>query len=151
MAESLGVKFAKWDKADGYEVSRDCYNSYFYAVESNSTDVMDKLRLQGEEVVKYLDGGSALHLNLEEHPTKEGYARLISLASKYGCNYFTTNVPATCCEEPGCGYINKANVDKCIRCGSDNVTHATRIIGYLRKTSSFSKERQTEEAERYYH
>ena len=27
-AENVGVKHAKWDKADGYFVPRDCYNSY---------------------------------------------------------------------------------------------------------------------------
>ena len=28
-AENLGIKNAKWDKKDGYQVSRECYNSYF--------------------------------------------------------------------------------------------------------------------------
>ena len=35
-AENLGVKNAKWDRADGLFVPRDCYNSYFYAVEDES-------------------------------------------------------------------------------------------------------------------
>ncbi|MEX2365307.1 MAG: anaerobic ribonucleoside-triphosphate reductase, partial [Pseudohongiellaceae bacterium] len=29
-AENLGVKNAQWDRKDGYQVSRGCYNSYFY-------------------------------------------------------------------------------------------------------------------------
>ena len=41
-AESLGVKNAKWDKEDGYRVSRDCYNSYFFAVEDESMDPLTK-------------------------------------------------------------------------------------------------------------
>ena len=33
-AENVGVKHAKWDREDGYKVPRDCYNSYFYKVDS---------------------------------------------------------------------------------------------------------------------
>lgn len=35
-AENLGVKHANWDRKAGYVVPRDCYNSYFYAVEDTS-------------------------------------------------------------------------------------------------------------------
>lgn len=56
-AENLGVKNAKWDKAGGYYVPRDCYNSYFYLVEDETTNVVDKFRLHGEKYTKYLDGG----------------------------------------------------------------------------------------------
>lgn len=56
-AENLGVKHAKWDKEDGYVVPRECYNSYFYAVEDNSLNILEKFRLHGKEFVKNLDGG----------------------------------------------------------------------------------------------
>lgn len=56
-AENLGVKHAKWDREAGYKVPRDCYNSYYYAVEDNSLTVLDKFKLHGREYVKYLDGG----------------------------------------------------------------------------------------------
>ena len=62
-AENLGVKNAKWDKEDGLYVPRDCYNSYFYAVEDTDLTVIDKLKLYSHDVTQYLDGGSALHLN----------------------------------------------------------------------------------------
>lgn len=55
-AENLGVKHANWDRKDGYVVPRDCYNSYFYAVEDTSLTILDKFKLHGEEYVKYLDG-----------------------------------------------------------------------------------------------
>jgi hypothetical protein len=48
-AENVGVKHAKWDKRDGYVVKRDCYNSYFYAVEDNSLNIVDKFRLHGNK------------------------------------------------------------------------------------------------------
>jgi len=55
-AENLGVKHATWDKADGYFVPRNCYNSYFYAVEDKSLSILDKFKLHGSNYVKYLDG-----------------------------------------------------------------------------------------------
>ena len=64
-AENLGVKHANWDRKAGYVVPRDCYNSYFYAVEDTSLTVLDKFKLHGKEYVQYLDGGSALHMNLD--------------------------------------------------------------------------------------
>ena len=56
MAENLGVKNAKWDRKDGYEVPRDCYNSYFYRVEDDGVSVLDKFMLHGDRLTKYLDG-----------------------------------------------------------------------------------------------
>lgn len=151
-AEGLGIKNYSWDKKDGYVVNsnRNCYNSYMYPVEAEDMDVniVDKFILHGKEICQYLDGGSALHLNLAEYPTKEGYAKLFELAAKTGCNYWTTNIAVTCCED--CGYINKNTLHHCTKCGSKNVTWATRIIGYLKKITSFSEGRQLEEKMRFY-
>jgi ribonucleoside-triphosphate reductase len=66
-AENLGPKNAQWDKRDGYVVSRDCYNSYFYVVEDEGINHIDKFILHGKEYIEYLDGGSALHVNLDEY------------------------------------------------------------------------------------
>lgn len=152
-AENLGVKNAKWDKKDGYKIpeGRDCYNSYFYVVEDDSINPMDKFLLHGRELVDYLDGGSALHLNLDEALTQEGYRKLINVAAKTGCNYFCINVRITICNEPNCQHIDKRTLYRCSKCGSDNVDHATRVIGYLKRVSSFSKGRRKEHAMRYYH
>lgn len=149
-AENLAVKNYKWDKKDGYWVSdkRNLYSSYFYNPEDNKVSVLEKMVLHGEDYVKYLDGGSALHQNLNEHLSKEQYRQLLKVAANNGCNYFTFNVKNTCCED--CGYISKHTLDKCPHCGSENLTYLTRIIGYLKKTTSFSEARQVEEKARYY-
>lgn len=150
-AENLGVKNYKWDKKDGYVIpkTRECYNSYLYIVEDNEIDPIDKFFLHGRENLQYLDGGSALHLNLEEYPTKESYKKLYKVAAKTGCNYWTTNIEITCCEEEDCGYIDKRTLDHCSKCGSKNISHATRVIGYLRKKKNYSLERQKEANQRY--
>lgn len=148
-AENLGVKNAEWDKKDGYHVLRDCYNSYFYVVEDDETNVIDKFILHGRKINQFLDGGSALHLNLDETLTKEGFRNIINLSAKTGCNYFCTNVKITICNE--CSHIDKRTLSKCSKCGSDNIDYGTRVIGYLKRVSNFSKSRQKEHALRFYH
>ena len=148
MAENLGVKNAKWDREDGYFVPRDCYNSYFYIVESEETNLLDKLILHGERLTKYLDGGSALHANLAEHLSKEQYAKFLRNAIVTNCSYLTVNVPNTICNE--CGYISKHMLNECPKCKSKLLDFLTRIIGYLKRVSAFSEPRQKEEAKRHY-
>lgn len=126
-AENLGVKNAKWDKKDGYIVPRDCYNSYFYIVEDESCSPVDKFRLHGRKYTDKLDGGSALHCNLDEHLTKPQYQFLMNLAIKEGTPYFTFNIPNTVCND--CGHISKHKLAKCPKCGSENIDYATRVIG----------------------
>jgi anaerobic ribonucleoside-triphosphate reductase len=148
LAENLGVKNAKWDKEDGYFVPRDCYNSYFYVVEDQDTMPLDKFILHGKRFTKYLDGGSALHLNLQEHLTKEQYRKLMNVSVKTGCSYWTVNIPNTICND--CGYISKHYLDHCEKCGSKNVDWATRVIGYLKRISKFSADRIKEAKKRFY-
>ncbi len=147
-AENVGVKHAKWDKEDGYVVPRDCYNSYFYVVEDDSLNILDKFRLHGRKYIEHLTGGSALHMNLEEHLSQEQYRQLLRVAAKEGCNYFTFNIPNTICND--CGHIDKRYLGECPKCHSKNVDYATRIIGYMKRISCFSMPRQKEAAKRYY-
>ncbi len=147
-AENVGVKHAKWDKRDGYVVNRDCYNSYFYIVEDEQTNILDKFRLHGKKYIEHLTGGSALHLNLEEHLSKEQYRQLLRVATQEGCNYFTFNIPNTVCND--CGHIDKRNLKTCPSCKSTNLDYLTRIIGYMKRISNFSEPRQKEAAKRHY-
>lgn len=147
-AENVGVKHAKWDLEDGYFVPRSCYNSYFYVVEDDSLNIIDKFRLHGAPYIEHLTGGSALHMNLEEHLSQAQYRKLLKVAVEEGCNYFTFNIPNTICNE--CGYIDKRYLRECPHCHSRNVDYMTRIIGYLKRVSNFSEARQHEAAQRYY-
>ena len=147
-AENVGVKHAKWDREDGYFVPRDCYNSYFYVVEDDSLNIIDKFKLHGAPYIEHLTGGSALHMNLEEHLSKAQYAQLLRVAAKEGCNYFTFNIPNTICND--CGHIDKRYLKECPHCHSKNVDYMTRMIGYLKRVSNFSQARQEEAARRYY-
>ena len=149
-AENLAAKNYKWDKKDGYWVSpdRNLYSSYFYNPEDDSVNVLQKMVLHGRDFVKYLDGGSALHANLKEHLSQSQYRQLMKAAAKNGCNYFTFNVKNTVCND--CGYISKHTLDVCPHCGSKNLDYLTRVIGYLKRISSFSEPRQEEAGKRVY-
>ena len=110
--------------------------------------MIDKFKLHGEDYVKYLDGGSALHMNIAEHLTKEQYRQLLKTAAHYGTNYFTFNCRNTVCND--CGYISKDTLEECPKCGSKNLDYLTRVIGYLKRVSNFSEMRQVEAGRRFY-
>ncbi len=147
-AENLGVKNAKWDKEQGFKVNRDCYNSYFYVVEDDST-ILDKIRLYNSVITSNLDGGSALHLNLQQLPDASTASHLFDLCRKNGVPYWTFNVLSTICKS--CGKIDPDFRRVCKHCSSENVEYATRIIGYLKRISDFSEARQKEAGLRFYH
>lgn len=148
-AEGLGGKNYKWDKEDGYVVPEDenLYNSYFYNAHDD-TSILDKFILHGHQTYQYTDGGSAAHINLEDHLSKEQYLKLIDFAITNGTNYFTFNIPNSKCEN--CGKIIKRPIDTCPCCGSHNITQYTRVIGYLRPTKAFGSDRQQEARNRIY-
>ena len=148
-AEGLGGKNYNWDKEDGYWVPEDenLYNSYFYDAH-NDTSVLDKFILHGKQTYQYTDGGSAAHINLEDHLRKEQYLKLIDFAVANGTNYFTFNIPNSKCDD--CGYITKHPITECPKCHSKNITQYTRVIGYLRPIKAFGKDRQIEASKRVY-
>lgn len=148
-AEGLGGKNYNWDKEDGYWVPDDenLYNSYFYDAHDD-TSVLDKFILHGRQTYQYTDGGSAAHINLEDHLSKEQYLKLIDFAIANGTNYFTFNIPNSKCDD--CGYITKHPITECPKCHSNHITQYTRVIGYLRPIKSFGKDRQIEASHRTY-
>ena len=148
-AEGLGGKNYNWDKQDNYWVpeDRNLYNSYFYNAHDD-TSVLDKFILHGRQTYQFTDGGSAAHINLEEHLSKEQYLKLIDFAIKEGTSYFTFNIPNSKCED--CKHIVKAPIKVCPKCGSEHITQYTRIIGYLRPLTSFGKDRRIEAEKRTY-
>ena len=148
--ENLSNKNYNWDKKDGYYVSPKhiMYSSYFFNPEDTELSILDKMKLHGNNYVKYLDGGQAAHLNINEHLSFDQYRHLLRVASEYGCSYFTFNCKNTVCND--CGFISKDTLEVCPKCGSHNVDYLTRIIGYLKRVSSFNEARQIEEHMRNY-
>lgn len=143
-AEGLSSKNYNWDKEDGYKVpsDRNLYNSYFYLAGDPNTSVLDRFRLHGRAFTSKLSGGVGLHCNLEDHLSKEQYLKLIDFAIQEGTSYFTFNVPNCQCDK--CNHIEKHHFDVCPKCGSNDVTDWTRVIGFLRPVKKFDKYRRWE-------
>lgn len=148
-AEGLGGKNYNWDKSENYWVPEDenLYNSYFYNAHDN-TSVLDKFILHGRKTYQYTDGGSAAHINLSDHLSKEQYLKLIDFAIAQGTNYFTFNIPNSKCND--CGHITKSIMTECPKCGGKHITYYTRVIGYLRPIDKFGEDRQIEAKKRVY-
>ena len=147
-AEGLGPKNSQWDKRDGLIVTRDCYNSYFFPAENDEITILDKMASHGAEVTKYLDGGSACHINISQLLSKKQALSLIEAAGRLGVNYWTFNCLVTICNK--CGFINVNTENHCIKCDSTDVDYGTRVIGYLKRISSYSKDRMIEAGKRCY-
>lgn len=150
-AEGLGPNNRKWDEDDGYWVPEDTnlYASYIYKPNDADLTVLDKIKLHGRNYIgEYLDGGSAAHLNLSEHLTKEQYKKLLKYAAEEGCQYLTFNVPNSECDD--CGFITKHSIDVCPHCGSKHISKYDRIIGYLTKIANWQEARQIEQKTRVY-
>lgn len=150
-AESAGAKLYKWDSEDGYWTPKDInlYTSYVFKPYDPDISVLDKFILHGANYIgDYLDGGSANHVNLEEHLSKKQYEMLLKYAAEVGCQYFTFNIPNCECED--CGFIAKQPFSKCPKCGSTNVSLWDRIIGYLTKIKNWSEARRIEQKHRIY-
>lgn len=150
-AESLAIKNYNWDKEDGYWVPTDTnlYASYIFKPNDKKLSVLERIKLHGAEYIgEYLDGGSAAHINLEEHLSAKQYEKLLKYAAEVGCQYFTFNIPNSECEK--CGFISRIAITKCPKCGSTNISLWDRIIGYLTKIKNWSSGRQIEQKTRVY-
>ena len=59
------------------------------ALRTTRLTILDKFKLHGAPYIEHLTGGSALHMNLEEHLSEPQYRQLLRVAAQEGCNYFT--------------------------------------------------------------
>lgn len=150
--ESAAIKLYNRDKKDGYWVPSDTnlYASYIFKPNDSEISVLDKFYLHGREYCgDNLDGGSAAHINLSEHLSKEQYNKLLKYAAEVGCKYFTFNIPN--CECESCGFIAKQPFKVCPKCGeTEKIALWDRVIGYLVKIKNWSKGRQIEQKTRVY-
>lgn len=128
--ESASIKLYNRDKKDGYWVPSDTnlYASYIYKPNDSNISILDKIYLHGRDFCgDNLDGGSAAHINIDSHLSKEQYIKLLTYAGEVGCKYLTFNVPNAECQE--CGFITKTPITKCPHCGSTKIDYYDRVIG----------------------
>lgn len=157
-AENVSVKLAFKDRLLGYNDKYDIYSNQFIPLTYTGigSDILSKIRIQGA-LDKRLSGGGILHLNINENNvSNDTFKELIKATFKAGTIYFAFNKLLCVCAD--CGKVftsNKNDMDAknelCPVCGSSQIEHAIRIVGFIRKFSSFSEGRRKEVRERIFY
>lgn len=146
--ESMAVRFCKADKLLFGE------KAVPYYIYSNQTipltenvDVYDRMDADGR-INLLLTGGGIVHLTIGEKVTPSQAANLINYAAKSGAEHFALNLVHSICsgtEE----HICEGKYDKCPICGASVDDYALRIVGFLRRVSSWSDDRKREFQDRH--
>ncbi len=98
----------------------------------------EKMEVEG----KYgdlLTGGGICHFNVGEKVTGAQAKSIIKYAVKVGCEHFAINTVYSICENE---HWTLGEVNKCPQCGKDIVDHATRVVGFLTRTSDWNKKKK---------
>jgi len=146
-AENLGGKNAKWCRKAGMNIKNPTLSSYVYFPNKKYT-LGEQMRMHGTGIVDKLDGGSALHSNRQDFSDQTYYKDVFQSLIDTGCSYFTENVRSSVCNK--CNKISPKTLKVCEYCGSDDISYAVRVIGYLSLENCFGKPRRDEAALRKY-
>ena len=92
------------------------------------------------EIQGTCSGGSIDHINIDSKITKTQAKKLIAEAIKNGMAHYALNAVYVECKD--CGHVYKGKVDACPKCGSKNLNHFSRIIGYFSQIEKWSKPRR---------
>lgn len=155
-AENVAVKLAKKDRLLGFNDRYDIYSNQYVPLKDNECDMFTRIRLVAH-LDKYMSGGSILHININEGDVAtETLVEMAKTMYKQGVVYFAFNKLLAECVD--CGHVfttDKETFDKnevtCPICASKNTECALRIVGFIRKFSSWSSERQAEGRQRKFY
>lgn len=155
-AENVAVKLAKKDRLLGFNDRFDIYSNQYVPLKDMSCDMFTRIQLVAK-LDKYMSGGSILHININEDDVATDV--LVDLAKsmyKLGVVYFAFNKLLAECKDCDTVFTtDKESFDKgnvsCPHCGSVNTECALRIVGFIRKFSSWSSERQDEGKKRKFY
>lgn len=155
-AENVAVKLAKKDRLLGYNDRFDIYSNQYVPLKDTDADMFTRIKLVAD-LDKYMSGGSILHININEDVAdSEIFVQMAKTMYKQGVVYFAFNkLLAECCDCGKTFTTDKETFDKndvtCPKCGSKNTECALRIVGFIRKFSSWSSERQAEGRQRKFY
>lgn len=139
-AESAAVKLAKADKL----LFPNCKDVHILGNQwiplSQNCTMQEKLRL-GKMLDDKCGGGQIAHINIAGKFSSSDQAwEMLNACARDGGQYFCFNPIIRGCENNH-HWIGSKN---CPHCGGKTVEEVTRIVGFLRPVSSFSKERKEE-------
>ncbi|MGB9928106.1 MAG: anaerobic ribonucleoside-triphosphate reductase [Methanosarcina sp.] len=118
---------------------------------TNGTHVPPGANISLPERIKYehtffpiVDGGNIMHIWLGEgKPDPDGLQELaMHIAKNTQTGYFAFTRDMTVCTDEG--YVATGLLDKCPKCGSENVQHLSRITGYLQSVEGWNRGKRQE-------
>lgn len=125
---------------------------------TNGTHLPVNAKVSLPERIKYeqtffpiVDGGNIMHIWMgEKSPNPEGlmdFAMNLCKNSQVGYFAFTRDM-TVCIDE---GYVASGILEKCPKCGSENVQHLSRITGYLQSVEGWNegKKQELKDRKRY--
>jgi len=141
-AESMSVRLANIDNLLGYNENYNFYANQYLPLNQEES-IYDRFKLQGQ-YDQHTSGGAILHINIDDSEplSKNQFRSLIEMARETGTTYFAVNY---CFSECSKGHYSVGKKDKCPGCGSDIVSYATRVVGFLTKVDAWGVERRLQD------
>ena len=137
-AESANVKLCRKDNIL-YNRDEDFIYSNQWISLMSKCSISERVRLSSE-LDKKAGGGQILHISLEGAQLTEDVSwKMLNDIANAGVIYFAFNPKLSICEEHHTFFG-----DTCPICGGKKVDEASRIVGYLVPTSTYSKDRKRE-------
>ena len=125
---------------------------------TNGTHLPVNAKVSLPERIKYeqtffpiVDGGNIMHIWMgEKSPNPEGLMDFaMNLCKNTQVGYFAFTRDLTVCIDEG--YVASGILEKCPKCGSENVQHLSRITGYLQSVEGWNegKKQELKDRKRY--
>ena len=154
-AESKCYIFAKEDKKRYPDIITAGSGENIYYTNSShipvgyTKDIFETLDLSDESQCKYT-GGTVIHAYTNDSITDKEQAKNLvkTICENYKLPFISITPTYIICEN--CGYID-GDHNECPKCGNTDIECFTRVMGYLRSTSSFNKGKVGEYKDRQYY
>lgn len=123
-----------YDKNDDF-----IYSNQWIPLKEKCT-IKEKIRLSAV-LDPMCSGGAIAHINIEsKFPTKDAAWDTLNKIANAGVIYFAYNARINVCEDHH-GFVG---TDTCPVCGKKMIDQYTRVVGFLTRTGSWSKDRRKE-------
>lgn len=138
-AESMAVRLAKTDRLLFGEdkVPYKLYANQFVPLWEEAS-IWEKLSTDGK-YNKLITGGGIVHAQIGEKVTPNQAKKIIKYAIDCGCEHFALNAVYTKCNN---GHSSFGNKTVCPVCGSQELHHFTRVVGFFTEVENWNPVRR---------
>lgn len=144
-AESMAVRLAKADRIlfGEEKVPYKLYANQFIPLWKEAS-IWKKMMKDGY-YNQLITGGGIVHAQIGERVTPKQAKSIIEFSIKSGCEHFALNAVYSVCDH---GHTTFGKQKTCPICGSQNVDHYTRVVGFFTKVENWNPVRRDWEFDR---